>query len=137
MPTKESPQVKLKNVLILDDDSQYGEMVKRLLEITSICGDSTVVADGYNALRFLIECDKAGKFPELIVVDIRLAGLDGFEFLELYKDRYHKKHPKTHLVINTAHVSLENKTKAARFGFVKLFVAKPLTDEHLPLIFGE
>ncbi|MFH1189136.1 MAG: response regulator [Candidatus Omnitrophota bacterium] len=72
------PKIK---ILIIDDEVDFGKLVKLTLEAG---GDFevSIATDGMNGLA------EAQKKPDLILLDIRMAGMDGIEVLKrLRKDK--------------------------------------------------
>jgi DNA-binding NarL/FixJ family response regulator len=61
-------------VLLVDDKPEFREMASELVEATpgfDVVGEA---GDGESAVRLARELD-----PELLLVDVRMAGMDGFE----------------------------------------------------------
>jgi len=67
-------------ILVVDDDQNVLQMVSRTLELEGFC--SITAADGESALA-LLEKDK----PDLVLLDIMMPGLDGFEVLKRIRQR--------------------------------------------------
>ncbi len=68
----------MKRVLVVDDQPDCSEPMARLLRL---CGFSTAIAaDGRAALGLL---DKFG--PNLVLLDLAMPGMDGFEFLRVVR----------------------------------------------------
>lgn len=71
------------DVLIIEDEQELAELVKLYLEKegirTRLAGSAEA---GFASLK---EYQKAGKDFDLIVLDINLPGMDGFEFLQQYR----------------------------------------------------
>jgi DNA-binding response OmpR family regulator len=78
---EESPRMK-KNRLILavDDDEEMLRMLNRIFELEGY--DVEVAADGKTGLSLLDETN-----PDLIILDIMMPGLNGFEVLDLIRQR--------------------------------------------------
>lgn len=75
----------LQRVLLVDDDKVTNLMHGRLIEHTGLIEEIDVVTDGVAALEYLNAKDAAGDpLPELILLDINMPRMDGFEFLENY-----------------------------------------------------
>ncbi|WP_299832383.1 response regulator [uncultured Roseobacter sp.] len=75
----------LKKVLLVDDDKVTNLMHGRLIKRTGLIEQIDVATDGVAALEYLEEKDAAGEpLPELILLDINMPRMDGFEFLENY-----------------------------------------------------
>jgi len=69
----------LTRVLIIEDDPSIAEEVRRVVAKQN--GTGVVVGDGRNGLRNFFE-----ERPDLVVLDIGLAGMDGWEVLERIRD---------------------------------------------------
>ena len=68
----------MKRVLVVDDQPDCSEPMARLLRL---CGFSTAIAaDGKAALRML-----EGFGPNLVLLDLAMPGMDGFEFLRVVR----------------------------------------------------
>ena len=82
---------KIENILVVDDD------VPVLMEFRSLLGDNyniSTASDGSEALKMLDE-----HIPDLIILDLIMPVMDGFEFLE--KLRHEKKHPEIPVIVYT------------------------------------
>ena len=66
-------------VLIIEDDASIAEAVRRVVAKQN--GTGVVVSDGRNGLRNFFE-----ERPDLVVLDIGLPGMDGWEVLERIRD---------------------------------------------------
>ena len=67
------------HVLVVDDEQYITKLVERTLKDAGYA--VTVANDGISALRMLAE-----KEPDLVLLDIRMPGLDGFQVLERIRD---------------------------------------------------
>jgi len=118
--------------LIIDDDETYGNLVEKMLKKHFKVSEIGIRTDAYESMLYLMSCvNKNSNFPDLIIVDIYMPGLDGFDFLDLYKENYQEKFPDTKLVLNTSLPSNEAKRKAEKYDFVSFFTPKPLELEAL------
>ena len=74
-------------VLLVEDDPDHAELVRRGLEEYGSQLQLTHVADGESALEYLKDCaprDTPGR-PHLILLDLRLPRMDGLEVLREIK----------------------------------------------------
>lgn len=69
-----------KSILVIDDQKEILGMVSRTLELEGY--DVTVATDGKTGLDLMDECR-----PDLVILDILMPGLDGFEVLDLIRQR--------------------------------------------------
>lgn len=68
------------HVMVIDDDQEMLRMLKRTLELEGY--DATVATDGHSALALLEDYK-----PDLVILDIMMPGLDGFQVLKLIRQR--------------------------------------------------
>jgi PAS domain S-box-containing protein len=108
-------------VLVVDDEVDGRDLVRFVLED---CGAEVVTAEsGKHALDLL-----AQRKPDVIVSDIGMPEMDGYEFIKLAQQRTGRRIPAIAL---TAFARSEDRTRALQAGFI-MHVAKPVeADEFL------
>lgn len=121
----------IRSVLVVDDDPASNFLTQLLLRKSGTVAHVAVAANGKEALDYVTEHRGKNGFPDLILLDINMPLMDGFEFL------YHfQQLPYNHLtrvVLLSSSVSSKDAQKAAKYQ-VKDFINKPLTKEKLALI---
>jgi two-component system, OmpR family, response regulator len=70
------------HILIIDDDHDYSQMLKSAIHAELPNVDITVTDDGYEGLMLIGDIK-----PQLVILDIKMPKLDGFQVLELLKTR--------------------------------------------------
>lgn len=116
------------HIMVIDDDEISNYVLSRRLYASSENITITIATDGKKALERLtdIVLQRGEKFPQLILVDLDMPVLDGFEFIEYYQREFRPFFPDTELFVLTASERVEDKQKVARIKGVSRFVAKPL-----------
>jgi two-component system, OmpR family, response regulator CpxR len=79
-------------VLIVDDEREYGQSLSERLVMCDI--GAAISYDGESALDLINEEE-----PEVMIIDLRMPGIDGFEVLQRVK----KTRPEVEVVVLTAH----------------------------------
>ncbi|HEX8548174.1 MAG TPA: response regulator [Cytophagaceae bacterium] len=118
--------MRFKSVLLVDDDYVSNFIADHLLNKLEVCNNVTFCRNGDEALKFLNDCDV---FPEIIFLDINMPVMDGFEFIETFRDLNMDKN-KTRIIIYTASFRQKDIEILQQIGFND-FIIKPLTEEKL------
>lgn len=74
---------------------------------------------------------KAEEFPHVIISDIKMPLMDGFEFSDVFYKTFHGQHPNTLLFICSSSRRLEDIEQAKEHPAVSGFVEKPFTKEKI------
>jgi CheY-like chemotaxis protein len=115
--------------LMLIDDSSFDQMVyKRIAAKSGVVGTLLQFLDATEALAYL--SDPANKQPDLILLDINMPQMDGFEFLEAATERFGIKLCPIVVMLTTS-LNPKDEDRAKRFEVVRDFLNKPLTHEQL------
>ncbi len=119
---------KLACVLLVDDDETANFLNQSLLEDLAVAGQILVAHNGMEALDVLQKQCSQGRCPQLILLDINMPVMNGFEFLDAYQqlEIAHKQS----VVIVMLTTSL-NPNDVGRLGKIPAvgFLNKPLTEQ--------
>lgn len=115
------------SVLLVDDDPASSYLGHFLLKKLGVFKHITLKSNGKEALDFLKACEQ-DEFPDLILLDINMPLMDGFEFMENFQ--LLPLVVPARVVMLTSSVSEKDVQAAERFQ-IKDFINKPLTKEKL------
>ena len=109
----------MKSVLVVDDEKSIRDSIKMILEYDKYGVE--FASDGSSALA------KVASTPyDLILLDIKMAGMDGLKVLKTVKE----KKPELPVVMISGHGTIETAVEATKLGAFD-FLAKPLDRERL------
>lgn len=117
----------LSSILVVEDSEPDQFLFKCVIENHDPDIEILQAYDGQQALDIL---NKNGKSPDVILLDVNMPRMDGFEFLEKYEQTFDENKAGI-VVLLTSSNQTKDKEKAVTFKSVKKYIEKPLNDEHL------
>ncbi len=113
-----------KEILMIDDDEINNFIADEWIKTNYVdIINLTAYADAEHALDHLRTCPVAS-FPLLIMCDLKMPGLDGFEFVEWYEKEFYQQYPQTKIVILTSSIRKDDEKRVKQYKSVADFVAK-------------
>jgi len=109
-----------------DDDNYFHQIVINDMNITE---HIEVVLNGEEALDFLKKENQT--HPDIIFLDINMPKMNGWEFMEVYKELRPDQKAKVVVMMLTTSENPEDKKRAALYPQIIGFNSKPLTKELL------
>ncbi len=122
----------LKNVLLLDDDRDTVSLYKILVKKMGYEDWFTSFYSANEALEYLKVTDE---FPAILLVDINMDIMSGFEFVQEFESKYYQQHPATRIVILSSSVRESDRIKALSHSSVEEFISKPISKSKLKTLF--
>jgi CheY-like chemotaxis protein len=122
---------KFNKVLLVDDDDISNYLTEVLIQKLNFSGDIEVYKNGEEALNYIRNCmfnHDTVKCPELVILDINMPVMDGFEFLEEFEKLQKNNNIDIPVVMLTTS-NYNNDIQKAKKYKVAGFVNKPLTEE--------
>ena len=110
-----------KLILVVDDNSENRKVLGNLLSNNGY--EVGVASDGFKALKFI-----ENVIPDLILLDVMMPGMDGFEVCQKIKENQALKY--IPIIFLTAKTSTEDIVKGFKVGGVD-YVSKPFSGEEL------
>lgn len=112
------------SILLVEDDEVDIMIIRRALKELKIDHEVMYCGDGEEALKYLRGC--IDKPPFLILLDLNMPKMNGFEFLRVVKDEEHLK--RIPVIVLTTSRSRENITECFALGAAG-YVVKPVSYE--------
>lgn len=126
---------KISSVCLIDDDSATNFINQRMLKLSQAVENITVMESASVALQHLQNAD--GAQPDLILLDINMPGMDGWEFLNEYSRVLDHATNRPVIVMLTSSINPQDIKQARKFGQVSDFKSKPLTLETIQAILNK
>jgi two-component system response regulator len=70
-----------KKILLVEDNADDADLTLRALKKNKIMNEVVVAKDGLDALAFLFSATEPRELPGIVLLDLRLPGVDGLEIL--------------------------------------------------------
>ncbi len=116
-------------VLIVEDNAGDAFMIEEMLNELKMELRIMVVEDGVEAMTLLQ--NKENIVPDLVILDLNLPGMDGFEILELMKGSDEMR--KIPVIVQTGSLRSEDEIRARSMGAIDYYI-KPSTFEEIQRI---
>ena len=122
----------IKQLTLVDDDEVFVFLTTKMLEQSKLVELIKIFDNGYDALVFLKEnIDNVEALPDVILLDLSMPIMDGWQFLE----EYVKIHPvigkKITIYICSSSISPDDINRAKAINEVSDFIIKPMTKDKL------
>ena len=118
----------INKILLVDDDAAANYLSKELLESLNAAKEIEIAENVLRALKMISQED----CPDIVFLDIKMPGLDGFDFLDKLKKLTLSKNVK--IVMLTSSLRPEDKLRAFSYKAVVDYLEKPLTPEKVQMI---
>jgi len=131
---------KLNSVLLIDDDMATNFISKMIIKKAGITNHIETVLNGKQALEYLTNTGKYEKsdgiFPQpmLILLDINMPVMDGWEFAEAFEKLDENQKGNIIIVMLTSSLNPDDKERALNLSAISGFQNKALTMEGLTSI---
>jgi len=116
-----------KGILIVDDEDCYSFLTRQAIERVGFPSDIKIAENGKEALEAIKESSSEAPF-DLVLLDINMPIMNGFQFLEAFKSENFPGKEKICLALLTSSEDPDEIEKANSYG-VKYYFLKPLAKE--------
>ncbi len=113
-----------KKICIIDDDPIYQLVTKKIIEKSSYF---PIVDSFTNGLEAISHFKKSASLPEVILLDIEMPIMDGWDFLTEITAIREQFNTHTNIYIVSSSIAKEDKEKALNYDVIKGFISKPVT----------
>jgi CheY-like chemotaxis protein len=131
----QSKTARFKRVLLVDDNDIDNFINERIITSSFFADKVVVKTSARAALDFLRDnVSNPETLPEVIFLDLNMPVMDGFAFLEEYKNIPDSAKGACKIVVLSSSISPEDINKAFTNPLVKKYLNKPLAEKYLEAI---
>jgi CheY-like chemotaxis protein len=126
----------MKNVWLIDDDEVFVFLTKKLIARSELEVTVETYINGQDAIEQLQSlAQDESALPDIILLDLNMPVMDGWEFLKAYEEISFSNPNKIHLYIVTSSISPYEVERAKQIPAVQEFIVKPMVkDKFVDLI---
>lgn len=124
--TRETP---LGRVMLIDDEAFDQKLYRRIIDRSGLASEIIAFTRAADAVARL--ADDTQPPVHLILLDIRMPGMDGFEFLDAAQSYLGTRYEIPVVMMLTTSLSPSDQARAEANRDIRGFMNKPLTKEHL------
>ncbi|MCB1098813.1 MAG: response regulator [Verrucomicrobiae bacterium] len=125
----------LKSVLLVDDNEMDNKFHSIIIRRTGLADCIQVALHGREAIELLRESAGTDRAPELILLDINMPVMNGFEFLAAFQELKEELGLQSVVIVMlTTSIFDDDREKADKFPHLKGYLTKPLTADSFKMI---
>lgn len=114
-----------KSVWVIDDDEIYQLIIKKLIRKSQVFKDQHYFKSASEVFELH---DRTNiKLPDVILLDINMPQMDGWQFIDKLKDLDKEFVNKTMIYIVSSSIAYSDKERAEEYPEVSGFLSKPIT----------
>ena len=120
--------MKKKTIWVIDDDAIYQTIINKLIQKSGVFSVLSSFINGKEAIIALnnsLENDDS--IPDIILLDINMPVMDGWEFMEEIKRIKSKISKKIIIYIVSSSIALEDRNRSKTFTDIIGYIPKPIT----------
>lgn len=117
-------------VYLIDDNRIEAKLFTIVVDINQLPLEVTAFLDAESALNSLDSLE-AGQFPDVIITDIKMPLMDGFDLADVLLEKYADQCKHTLFIINSSTLRTQDIERANEHPLVSSFVEKPFNEDKI------
>lgn len=118
---------------IIDDDTVYVSLVKKLIKVKKLSNNILVFKNGKDAIEFF---KNANSLPDLILLDLNMPIMNGWEFLDEFRPIRKRSKKSLNLYVVSSSIDPTDSEKAKSIECVRDYISKPISIQSFEQIFS-
>ena len=121
-------------IVVADDDLDDQDLIKSGLKDCRVQVQVVPVFDGLKLMDYLLrrqEYRNVTSLPDLILLDLNMPLMDGFQFLDEFEKLSSLAKKKCSIVMLTSSINPQDFNRSKKYTNVKLYLNKPLSHESI------
>lgn len=114
-----------KNILLVDDDSIANFLIERIVQSTGLAANISKALNGKEALELFLN-PSGSSLPEIVLLDLNMPIMNGFEFLQAYNALEFKDKHQVLIILVTSSNNPSDIERAKELG-IKYYLTKPIS----------
>lgn len=122
-------QLKVSRIMVIDDDDINNFLCDRVIRTADVAEEVDTFTSAHDALEHLKKALRSedNGLPDLILLDINMPLMDGWEFLGYFEKMLEKIDKPIYVAVLSSSVYRKDQDKASQFDCVVDYISKPLT----------
>lgn len=123
---------------VVDDDEVFQLIIRKQIEMNDLTCQIMPFLNGQDILDFLTENHNNNQaLPDVIMLDVNMPIMDGWEFLDAYRDLSPDLRKQIRLYMVTSSVIQSDIDKAKKDKNILRFISKPISNQQLAEIISD
>lgn len=119
-------------VCIIDDDNIYRYTTQKFIQLLKLADDVMTCGNGEEALDFFsAHVDNNSKLPDVVLLDVNMPVMDGWEFIEEYAKIYPDITKKIKVYMVSSSIDERDKARALKKREITDYIIKPISEQQL------
>jgi len=125
----------VKTVCVIDDDKIYVYGLKKLISLKQLCPNLIEFPNGKEAIDFFNDPQNQQQLPDIILLDIDMPVMDGWDFMEHYAQILPRLGKKITVYMVSSSIDDADMKRAKNITEVSDYVVKPVSQDKLARLF--
>lgn len=122
-----------KKIIFIDDDNELASIYNSILEQKNLSDYLVHFDNAADGLDYLKRIQNKNDWPNYILLDLYMPGMDGFKFLE-YIEEIRDLKDYVEIYVCTSSRKKDDRNRVMKYPFVSAYLEKPLPDGFLELL---